>query len=351
MSNASGARSVVLIASRVAGHAAASGYDRLQDYLRAEVIRSPVRWSLAQRSLVRALLPLVKRSGSQWYHRQSLLNELQAAGRWVRRRGQVFHFLYGENGHRYLGHLQGMKRGNAIVCTYHTPERRFAEVVGDRRHLARLDAAIAVSTVQLEFLGKLVGRHRVHYVPHGIDVDYFKPLGNTRGAADVLKCLFVGSHLRDVDTLAAAARSLESCARLRFVVVTSQENAAKFTGLRNVEVKGRVDDTGLLDLYQQSDLLVFPLIDCTANNSLLEAMAAGLPIVSTDLVGVRDYVTPECAILVGQGKADRLSEALLELENRRELLQKMGLASRERALEFRWEDVAERTQRVYDTIS
>lgn len=351
MSRQDAARSVVLIASRVAGHAVASGYDRLQDYVRAEVISPPARWSPMQRALVRVFLPLVKRSGSQWYHRQNLLNEFQAAARWVRRPGQVFHVLYGENGHRYLGRLQGIKRRNAIVCTYHTPEQRFNEVVADRRHLSRLDAVIAVSTVQLEFLGRLIGRERVHFVPHGIDVEYFRPPGKARDATDVFRCLFVGSHLRDVDTLANAARTLETCSRVKFVIVTAPEHALKFAGLRNVEVKGRVDDAGLLDLYQQSDLLVFPLLDCTANNSLLEAMACGLPIVSTDLPGVKDYVTPECAVLVAKGSADELSEALLALERQRGTLERMGLAGRERALELRWEAVAQQTLRVYESTS
>lgn len=42
-------------------------------------------------------------------------------------------------------------------------------------------------------------------------------------------------------------------------------------------------------MYQESDLLVV-LLDSTANNSLLEAMACGMPMVTTDLQGVRDYV-------------------------------------------------------------
>ena len=351
MNEGSAGRPVVMVATRMAGHATAAGYDRLQDFIAADVIRPPQRWSVAQRAVVRSLRGFVDRSGSQWYHARNLWSELAAAKQWLAGSGRIFHFLYGENSYRYLGNLKGLNRGNAIVCTYHTPERRFAEVVANRGQLSRIDAAIAVSTVQLEFLEERIGPDRVHFVPHGIDVEYFAPDVGMPCDTEVLECLFVGSHLRDVDTLAAVARTLESVPRIRFTLVTRPENATKVAGLRNVAVKAKVGDAELLNLYRTSQLLVFPLLDCTANNSLLEAMACGLPILSTDLPGVRDYVTPDCSVLVPKGAADRMSDALLALEADRGMLRDMRSASRRRALELRWEAVAGMTRRVYERIS
>ena len=344
-------RSVIMIAARMAAHATASGYDRLQEFVAADVIHPPQRWSVPQRAVVRSLKVLVDRSGSRWYHRQNLWSELAAARRWLAGSGQIFHFLYGENSYRYLGQLKRLNRGHSIVCTYHTPDRRFAEVVTNHKHLSRIDAAIAVSTVQLDFLSEHIGSDRVYFVPHGIDVEYFKPGARATGDAEILECLFVGSHLRDVDTLASVARRLESIARVRFTLVTRPENATKVAGLRNVEVKLKVGDAELLDLYRRSHLLVFPLLDCTANNSLLEAMACGLPILSTDLPGVRDYILPECAVLVSKGATDPMCDALLALEADRGKLKDMGAASRRRALELRWEAVAQMTRDVYERIS
>ena len=177
MTSGNASRSVVMIATRMAAHATAAGYDRLQDSWPADVIRPPQHWSVPQRAVVRSLQSLVDRSGSRWYHRQNLWSELAAAAQWLAGSGRIFHFLYGENSYRYLGHLKRVNHGNSIVCTYHTPEKRFAEVVVDRKHLTRIDAAIAVSTVQLDFLTKHIGPDRVHFVPHGIDVEYFKPDG------------------------------------------------------------------------------------------------------------------------------------------------------------------------------
>jgi glycosyltransferase involved in cell wall biosynthesis len=181
-------------------------------------------------------------------------------------------------------------------------------------------------------------------------VDHFKPI--ERGAAPhgELKCLFVGTHLRDLDTLAAAVKLLRSEMELRFVVVTRRENFARFSGLERVECHSGVSDDFLLDLLQRSDLLVFPLLDCTANNTLLEAMACGLPVVTTDLPGVRDYVSKECAILTPKGDAEGLAAAVLSLKHNPNRLAEMAAASRLRAMDFRWENIARQTAEIYEWV-
>jgi glycosyltransferase involved in cell wall biosynthesis len=341
---------VVVISQRLGGHAGASGYDRLQEYLDCRLIRPPARWSLAQRAAAKALRPVTRRSGSRWYHRSSLIGEIAAAREWLRGTGRIFHFLYGENSYRYLGRMKSLATRNGIVCTYHTPPEKFAQVVKDRRHIERLDAVIVVSTMQTEFFAGIVGRERVFFVPHGIDVNYFTPGAAKNPASKRFTCLFVGSHLRDVATLARTARLLEPEPDVRFVVVTRPANHAAFAGLGNVDIKTGINDEQLLAVYRDSDILALPLLDATANNSLLEAMACGLPIVSTDLQGVRDYVTRECALLVPPAGAQSLADAIMWLKRDEAAQTRMAQASRTRALELSWENIAQQTVEVYRAV-
>ena len=117
-----------------------------------------------------------------------------------------------------------------------------------------------------------------------------------------------------------------------------------------MEAVGRVDDDALLREYQSADLFLLPLTDCTANNSLLEAMACGLPLVATDVGGVRDYASVDCAALVPPRDGQAMAEAVLALcrdDGRREA---MGRAARGRALELDWDRVAGRLVDVYEAV-
>ena len=343
---------VNLISMRMRSHAGPSGYDRLADFWGAPMIHPVSQWTFVQRAVARSFRFLINRSGSLWYHRDSFYSELHAARQWFRKRGQIFHFLYGENSHRYLGCLKLAGRRNSIVCTYHTPPDKFCRVVKKKNHFARIDAIIVVSNSQTEFFSDLVGPERVFYVPHGIDVDYFKPKSKETNPATDLRCLFVGNHLRDFDTLARTAEILASSSNnVRFSVVASRKVHSYFTGMKKIELYAGISDEKLLELYQESDILVLPLFDCTANNSLLEAMACGLPIVSTDLPGVRDYANDTCALLTPKGDPQALAEAILCLQEDKVLREKMASASRARAQDFSWQKVASRVREVYARVS
>ncbi|MGI9301875.1 MAG: glycosyltransferase family 4 protein [Gammaproteobacteria bacterium] len=340
-----------LIALRHGHHAAHSGYGAMADVLPGHIIRTPDTLSLMQRVFVRALRPMVYGSQSRWYQRRHLLAEAAAAKRWLSGGNQVFHFLYGENSYRYLGHMKRVNRHNYIVCTYHTPPQRFDEAIRDRSHLQFIDAAIAFTRDQVEYLRGLLAPERVFLIPHGVDVNHFRPAPEPKPDRDPLHCLFVGQHLRDFDTLAGAARAVAQDAGIRFSIVTPQDRFDHFNGLDNVELLSGVSDAELLTRYQRADVFVFPLLDATANCALQEAMACGLPIVSTDMPAVRDYVDDACALLTPRGDVEALAAAIRRLEQDRGQLTRMGAASRKRAQDVSLENVASQTVDVYRHVT
>jgi len=339
------------IYKRIKAHAAPSGYVRLAEYIDGNIINTSETLNIAERIVARSLRFLVARSGLMWYQREALICELRASLRWFFGKKQVFHFLMGENSFRYVGVLKRIRQGNVIVCTYHTPKKRFHEVVNSHGFLRDIDAVIVVSTVQLEFLSKLVGPKKVFYVPHGVDVKYFQPLPVKSSVSSAFHCLAVGSHLRDYATLAQSARLLDQATNnIRFSIVAPVEFKSYFEGLNNVDWYNRISDDELLNLYQTSDIFALPLVDCTANNVLLEAMACGLPVVATDLVGVRDYVSEECAILTDFGDYHAMKDAILSLYENKLRCEDMVIEARKKAMEFSWEEVAIKVRQVYEKV-
>ena len=106
----------------------------------------------------------------------------------------------------------------------------------------------------------------------------------------------------------------------------------------------------LLDLYRKSHLLLLPLNDCTANNAVLESMACGLPVFTTEVGSIRDYVDDSCGRLVPLHDADCLVDALIQADEDRDLLRRMGAAARAKAEQFSWPRVAERMLDFYRQI-
>jgi glycosyltransferase involved in cell wall biosynthesis len=58
-------------------------------------------------------------------------------------------------------------------------------------------------------------------------------------------------------------------------------------------------------------------LDCTANNSLLEAMACGLPVVTNQIKGLNDYLPANDVIQIANADAEEMAKAVIELFNRK----------------------------------
>jgi len=336
-----------LIFRRNVHHARASGYDRIADYIdghHLEAMHSNRIPFVTSRLSSR----LAARSGMTWYNPKDAATEMLAMRVGVLRGHQLFHVLYGENSYRYLGLVEGL-RGNRVVATYHLPPSRLYDIHQNLDHVRRLTAVLVVARVQVDFFASFLGDDkRVFAVPHGIDTAFFVP---DDGAEKDIDCLFVGHWLRDFDTLHRTVRILHKARRnIRIVIVSTKEHRERFADIPRVEFLCGIPDEALRSCYQRARLLLLPLLDCTANNALLEAMACGLPVVSTDLPGVREYVGDKCALLAPPGDSDTLAEHALDLLNHPATLDAMSAAARQQAARFVWERIAAQVQAVYWAI-
>lgn len=343
---------VNVIYNRMPHHGSYAGYDQVARYLAAKVPVEKIQPYMPRFIPDRTRQWLVRQSGMEWYEDWSLDLETATARQMLGAgKGEVFHIFYGEDNYRYLGLLPrlGRSRGCKLVCTYHQPPQILQKVAPHNTILRNLDALIAVASNQVDYFRSFVDAGAVHVVPHGIDTDFFQPPDQKESTGR--ECLFVGQWLRDFDMLRDVIRSVERTgAGLTFTIVTTDENFNKFDGLRNTVVVSRLTDEQLLTTYQRADLLVLPMKDCTANNSVLEGMACGLPVVTTDVGGVKDYVTPACASLVASGDVEAMRDAILLLTSDEQLRARMGHEGRARALRFAWWRVADELLEVYSAL-
>jgi glycosyltransferase involved in cell wall biosynthesis len=83
--------------------------------------------------------------------------------------------------------------------------------------------------------------------------------------------------------------------------------------------------------------------------TVLEAMAAGLPIVGSDVIGIRELVKG-VGVLVENPSPETFAKALTELHDKPESLQELSVLSRETAEQYSWDKLVKRLEYIYDEL-
>lgn len=205
----------------------------------------------------------------------------------------VQHVLYGEGHHYYFEHWHRAP-SNVIATLHHPPAQWRQQHPSYLKNLRRLRSALVLYQCDVDEFEKFVGRERVRFVRHGVDTDFFQPPAQIPTRAQ--RILFVGQNGRNFEMLERVVTHLaHTFPELRFDFVvrdTIRTRFAPLTRLKNhpaIQWHEKISDTALLALYQNSTLLLLPLDVCGATNAMVEALACGLPIVTTQVGGVTDY--------------------------------------------------------------
>ncbi len=197
-------------------------------------------------------------------------------------------------------------------------------------------------------------------VPLGIDVMRFTP-GN-RQARDVLRLLFVG-RLRYYKGLHVLIEALRRVAGAELWIAGDGPERMRLerqvidAGLGDrVRFLGDVADEDLPDLYRQADVFVLPshLRAEAFGIALAEALASGLPCISTALGTGTDFVNihNETGLVVPPGDVTALAQAIQRLLDDPALRQRFGAAGVRRVRElFVRERMINGIERVYRQVA
>jgi phosphatidyl-myo-inositol alpha-mannosyltransferase len=230
-----------------------------------------------------------------------------------------------------------------------------------RAYADRLHGRIAVSAAARHFIDRYFpGDYKV--IPNGVDIDRFrKAVPLTRWKDDTPNILFVGRFepRKGVLDLLKAYRLLRRTGvdcRLLLVGGGPQEREARryvaTRRLGDVHFLGRVSDDERNQLFRTADVFCAP---ATGRESfgivLLEAMAAGAPIVASDIHGYKGVVRRgREALLVPPKDHKDLAVALGRLLEDHQLAAAMSEAGPLRAEEFSWPRVTAKVDDYYGFV-
>lgn len=240
--------------------------------------------------------------------------------------------------------------------------RRFSRVQGNS-----VDALVVPSTAMRDVLSSYGVKSPLHVIPTGIPLTQFSggdgaSFRHGLGVpADAPLMLFVGrvAHEKNIGFLLRAFRlALDRNPAARLVIAGEGPALASLRkSARELDVAARVHFVGyldrgraLLDCYRAADAFVFASRTETQGLVLLEAMAMGVPVISTAVMGTCDIVGPGRGALVPRDDEADFADAMVTLLGDRSLRERLAAEAVAFAREWRAELLAGRMADLYRSV-
>lgn len=230
----------------------------------------------------------------------------------------------------------------------------------EQRAFRRVAAAYGCSETVREVLRAKGFKKLAPVIPFGVNIESFRPRRAVSGAPGVLTIGYVGRMLpgKGLNVLTEALRKLASEKWRLLLVGDGPEREAVERSLASAGLLERVQFTGAVsydavpEFYQQMDVLVMPTqttkrIREQFGRVLVEAMASGVPVIGSTC-GAIPEVIDDAGLVVPEGDADALANALRRVLNDDDLREHLARAGRTRAeRHYSWDRVADRTYELF----
>ena len=219
-------------------------------------------------------------------------------------------------------------------------------------------AVISNSEGLKELALKTAPAQRIAIIHNGIDLEKFKPLENS---ASREKFIITPGASRITDRkglnylIEAVAKLSPKYPQIHLRIMGEGNALSKLKKLvadlqleNRVEFLGRIPREITTPYYQEASLFVLPSLNEGMSNAMLEALASGLPLLSTATGGASELIEEGVNGLILRFKDSQdIAEKIQRLIDDPELARKMGEASRKRAEKMSWRAVAEQYWALY----
>ena len=188
-------------------------------------------------------------------------------------------------------------------------------------------------------------------IPNGVADRYFV----AKKASDMPHLLFVG-RLVAQKNLGLLIRAVAQM-RTRVIVDIVGEGEERESiealiqeyGLQNIELHGIKTGQELLELYRSAGIFVLPSLKEGVSLSMLEALAAGLPVVASASPEIRQ-ILGKCGVLIQDPTATNYAEALDALLSDKDRLQRLATLSVQKAHSYSWKNVLNSIENLYKDV-
>jgi len=213
----------------------------------------------------------------------------------------------------------------------------------------RADVVLAQTPVMLETLVKKgCKKEKIKILGNGIDLSNYN---NFRTELKNRTIIYVGGA-RPAKGLLYLISAMNQIKDVKLVVVGGwgeQKYAAKALAESNTLFAGAVSNDTVPCFLKEASCFVLPSISEGFSNSLLEAMATGLPVIATK-VGGNPYVLSDAGILVPPKDDEALRKEIVKLFNDHKMLEEYSKRSLERVKLFSWDVIINQLENIMQEV-
>jgi len=193
---------------------------------------------------------------------------------------------------------------------------------------------------------KILPDLKIEVIPNGVDLKKFYPTKKLAKQSIILCNARFGKRKGIEYLIKAMPAVLKAEPEAKLWLVGDgiekeklEELSARLDLAEKIQFLGRVEHNKLPKIYRQANLFVLPSLSESFSNSLLEALACGLPIAATNIGGNPELVNKN-GILVPPKDVNSLSKAIIKLLKNKKISQKMGKDSWLIANKYSWSKTA-----------
>ncbi|MFW9930783.1 MAG: glycosyltransferase family 4 protein [Candidatus Thorarchaeota archaeon] len=219
--------------------------------------------------------------------------------------------------------------------------------------LNKSDKVICLTEEQKKYASKKynINIKNIEVVPNGVSKEFFIKRNKICNKKNY-NLLFVGrlSPQKNLPFLIKSISQLKNKVTLNIVGDGEEkENIHKLikdNNFKNIKMHGYKKGEELIRFYKESDLFLITSEKEGLSLSMLEAMAASLPVVGLDVPGVRELIH-DCGVLVSKKSEKEYAKTIDNILSDKSLRKNLSQSSYKKAKKYTWEKVVDKLEKIY----
>lgn len=240
-----------------------------------------------------------------------------------------------KNEHIDIAHINTNCSPKGLIRDYYSSKKIWKKKIKYIVHCrCNVHDQIRDSKMGLKYFKKLCSHATLVFVQNSFSLEYVKTIGinNVMLMPNCIEGIFIkdkeviNEHIKDIAfvghikktkgirEILDVAKKMENI-NFHLAGPLSEENLK--TDMKNVRFYGELSSKEVKDLLDKSDILLFPTYTEGFSNSLLEAMARGLPAITTNVGANLDMLENKGGIILKENNAECIIEAINKLDDKK----------------------------------